>query len=208
MLSTKYSRQRTQERRCLVWDRSVGLMVCDGWRKLLNISLGACLTLQQQIGNMDVRQGRLSDPENVSQNTYRENQKTGSRYRGLYWQQTDDNNWLADLTDCSDLIGWNLYWHRARVTSTLFPDSPCRESISSTERIKNQGWANAGLISISISTNQIKAISHISQLVVIISCLSVMPSIPRPCFLILPVQRIFGCFHVLDTNWDLQFMCI
>ena len=50
-------------------------MARDGWTRfeqcrLLSIRLGACLTLQQQIGNMDVRQSRLSDPENVSQNTY------------------------------------------------------------------------------------------------------------------------------------------
>ena len=37
-----------------------------------------------------------------------------------------------------------------------------------TERIKNQGQANAGLISILISANQIKAISQISQSVVIL----------------------------------------
>ena len=56
---------------------------------------------------------------------YRANQKTGLRYRGLNWQQTNNDNWLANLTDCFDLNGWNLYWHWARITSTLFSDSPC-----------------------------------------------------------------------------------
>ena len=38
-----------------------------------------------------------------------------------------------------------------------------------TGRIRNQGQANVGLISILISANQIKAISQISQSVVVVS---------------------------------------
>ena len=63
----------------------------------------------------------------VKKKRYRVNQKTGLRYRGLNWQQTDDDNWLADLTDCFDLIGQYLYWYWACISSTLFSDSPCSD---------------------------------------------------------------------------------
>ena len=59
------------------------------------------------------------------------------------------------------------------MTNSCITDTPFHyiqhKEVESTGRIRNQGQANAGVISISISANQIKAISQISKSVVVVS---------------------------------------
>ena len=103
-----------------------------------------------------------------------------------HWLCAEVTNRITDPTIDYQWSVWPMWsqqgWQLRLILSGLL--SRC---LLHTGRIRKQGRANAGSISISISTNQIKAISQISQSVVIVSLLSVKPSIPQPCFLICSV---------------------